>query len=193
VCLTAFLYLEHVTLYQMKRLRKHLQNHGVTPRTHGNHGRKPSNTLPLDIYQHAMNFVQKFIDENQAKHLHSDSSKSKTNPSKFPADITKKTLHNEYVRFCQSSAPLEKVMQYSTFTTFIKKQFPMVRFKKCDKFISREELEGQGRGKKRIRNKIAPVVGPLEVVHEIESGPTEAANEEEEYVVVDGDSQVFVY
>lgn len=202
VCLTAFLYLEHVTLYQMKRIRKHLQHHGVSPRIHGNHGRKPSNTLPLDIYQHATYFVQNFIEQHHVKSNTTDSSKTKTtNKStcyRLPADYTKKTLHDEYRRYCEQSMPTGKIMQYSTFTNFFKKQFPNVKFRKPEKFVEKrveEPLEiaeeRQRRVRKKCKNKVVQTSGPpaeLQVQVEV---PSSTQHYRSPYLIL-GTSQVLL-
>lgn len=159
----------------MKRLRKHLKYHGVSPRIHGNHGRKPANTLSLDIYQHATNFVQNYIEKHSVKsvpnfttfssnkigntfisgtnlNLH-DSNKSGKKPKKIkiankmtsyhlPPECTKKTVHDEYKAYCEGLKPNQKVMQYSTFTSFLKKQFPNVKFHKIEK-KSEEKSDGK--------------------------------------------------
>lgn len=64
VCLSAFLYLENCTLYQLKRIRKHVMTHGVTPRVHGNHGKKPHNVFSLETYCRATDFLKQYIDEH---------------------------------------------------------------------------------------------------------------------------------
>lgn len=61
VCLSAFLYLENCTLYQLKRIRKHVTTHGVTPRVHGNHGKKPHNVFSLETYRRATEFLKTYI------------------------------------------------------------------------------------------------------------------------------------
>lgn len=64
VCLSAFLYLENCTLYQLKRIRKHVMTHGVTPRVHGNHGKKPHNVFSLETYRRATDFLKLYIDQH---------------------------------------------------------------------------------------------------------------------------------
>ena len=76
VCLGAFLFLEHTTLHHLKSIRKHVRDHGVTPRIHGNHRKRPHNTFPLDIYQRATKFLQVFVfplppnSGHSTEHLH---------------------------------------------------------------------------------------------------------------------------
>ena len=42
-------------------------DHGVSPRTHGNHKRTPANTFSLDTYQLAMRFLEAYLDKHAIK------------------------------------------------------------------------------------------------------------------------------
>lgn len=115
VCLPVFLYLENVTHYQLKRVRSHVMANGVVPRVHGNVRKKPHNTFSLDMYKGAENFL-------------------KTTLTQYSNDATKHCfIVNEsrtsiYEKFKQNIPVGEKIMGYSTFRHFLKKQFPHVRF-----------------------------------------------------------------
>ncbi|XP_044741395.1 uncharacterized protein LOC123302506 [Chrysoperla carnea] len=128
VCLDAFLYLENCTHYQLKRIRKHVMTHGVAPRVHGNHGKKPHNTFSLDIYQHATEFLKQYLETTTGE---TNISNSKT-PIQLPWDITRKNLHNAYKEYGQIIEPGVKLMGYSTFRHFLKELFPHVRFCKVE-------------------------------------------------------------
>lgn len=135
VCLDAFLYLENCTHYQLKAIRKHVMLNGVTPRVHGNHGKKPPNTFPLDTYQHAAAFLSSYIsryspNSNTPKKLNKS---GKSPPVYLPADITRKKIHNAYKEYCEHFEPDVKVMGYSSFRHFMKEQFPNVKFFRIDK------------------------------------------------------------
>lgn len=148
VCLDAFLYLENCTHYQLKRIRKHVMTHGVAPRIHGNHGKKPHNTFSLDIYRHATSFLRHFIQRNSpgsnshqstaSQHANTSSTKCKskstikTPPLYLPAEITRKTIHNAYREYCEHFEPSIKIMGYSSFRHFMKEQFPHVKFCKIE-------------------------------------------------------------
>ncbi|XP_075216728.1 uncharacterized protein LOC142322021 [Lycorma delicatula] len=123
VCLSAFLYLENCTLYQLKRIRKHVMTHGVAPRVHGNHGKKPHNVFPLDTYRRATDFLKSYIEKYNVV------SSNLKSPIMFPAEISRKTLHNLYKQMIlETGPPGQKLMGYSTFRHFMKEQFPQVRF-----------------------------------------------------------------
>ncbi|XP_059481194.1 uncharacterized protein LOC132200040 [Neocloeon triangulifer] len=161
VCLDAFLYLENCTHYQLKRIRKHVMTHGVVPRMHGNLGKKPHNTFSLDIYRHANNFIESFIEPYTAQT--NNQSKSKGAKKKItitlPPKITRKTLHNEYKDYCAKLNVNTKIMGYSSFRHFISEQFPNIRF---------------------VKNEVGvPKPANLELyeprVHEVEENPTSQA------------------
>ncbi|XP_032669745.1 uncharacterized protein LOC116843451 [Odontomachus brunneus] len=135
VCLDAFLYLENCTHYQIKRIRKHLMTHGVTPRVHGNYGKVPHNTFSLDIYKIATEFLKSFIEGQEAKQK---TKLSKNAPLHLPSDITRKTVHDLYTQYCKIVSPDVKSMGYSTFRRFMKVQFPQVKFAKLE-FVVRNQ------------------------------------------------------
>lgn len=135
VCLDAFLYLENCTHYQIKRIRKHLMTHGVTPRVHGNHGKIPHNTFSLDIYKIATEFLKNFVELQEAK---LKTKLAKNAPLHLSPDITRKTVHDLYMQYCKTVSPDVKNMGYSTFRRFMKVQFPQVKFAKLE-FVMRNQ------------------------------------------------------
>lgn len=128
VCLDAFLYLENCTHYQLKRIRKHVMTHGVAPRIHGNHGKKPHNTFSLDIYRHATEFLKQYLEQHAGESTIGNSKQ----PIQLPWDITRKNLHDSYKEYGQLLDPGVKLMGYSTFRHFMKEQFPNVKFCKIE-------------------------------------------------------------
>ncbi|KAB0801322.1 hypothetical protein PPYR_05676 [Photinus pyralis] len=128
VCLDAFLYLENCTHYQLKRIRKHVMTHGVAPRVHGNHGKKPHNTFSLDIYRHATEFLKQYLET----HTGEIGIGNLKQPIQLPWDITRKNLHDAYKEYGQIIEPGIKLMGYSTFRHFMKEQFPHVKFCKVE-------------------------------------------------------------
>lgn len=128
VCLDAFLYLENCTHYQLKRIRKHVMTHGVAPRVHGNHGKKPHNTFSLDIYRHATEFLKQYLEQHTGETGVTNSKQV----IQLPWDITRKNLHDAYKEYGQLLEPGVKLMGYSTFRHFMKEQFPHVKFCKVE-------------------------------------------------------------
>lgn len=115
VCLDAFIYLENVTQYHLKRIRRHVMVNGVTPRVHGNMRKKPHNALSLDVYKFAENFVKSELSQY-------------TNDLNKSIIVVTEPRINMYQKF-RVNCPIDsKTMSYSTFRHFLKKQFPHVRF-----------------------------------------------------------------
>ncbi|XP_057332906.1 uncharacterized protein LOC130672374 [Microplitis mediator] len=180
VCLDAFLYLENCTHYQIKRIRKHLVTHGVTPRVHGNHGKIPHNTFSLDIYQIATEFLKSFIKEQEINHKTIKTSiKNSTGVSiHLPAEITRKTVHDLYKDYCRKLSPTIKVMGYSTFRRFMKVQFPHIKFAKLE-FVVRPQQINQNQSSIISNNVIINDNNKqMELERETETGETEAEQTE---------------
>lgn len=115
VCLDAFIYLENVTQYHLKRIRRHVMVNGVTPRVHGNVRKKPHNALSLDVYKFAEHFVKSELSQY-------------TNDINKSIVVVSEPRINMYQKFRVNCSDDAKTMSYSTFRHFLKKQFPHVRF-----------------------------------------------------------------
>ena len=100
---------------------------GVTPRVHGNHGKRPHNRFSLDIYQQATAFLQTYIQRIRVPHS-SSVSVSGGGSCYLPADVTCKTVHAAYKEYMEHFEPGTKWLGYSTFRQFLKRQFPLVKF-----------------------------------------------------------------
>ena len=124
-CQEAFLYLENVTVYQLKSIRRHVIENDVVTRVHKNTGKKPHNVLELDHYQLTHRFVQDLL-EKETSGLGSGSNRKKT----FLADLTCKKLHSRYLQyFSHLDLGLgSKTMAYSTFRNFVHQRFPQLKF-----------------------------------------------------------------
>lgn len=112
VCLFAFLYLENISLYSMKKIRSHVMTNGVVAIQHGNSHKIPHNAFPLDLYKRVENFLKVHLGDKQ------QSSKS---------IILDQPLSKVYQAYKDFDVDSEQHMGYSTFRTFFKKQFPHVR------------------------------------------------------------------
>lgn len=119
VCLDAFLYLENVTQYHLKRIRRHVMAHGVVPRVHGNVRKKPHNALPLDFYKYAENYVK-----TELLHNKNDATRN------YVVNVLRMNCFQSFRQRCvEENKP---TMSYSTFRHFMKRQFPNVRFRTAD-------------------------------------------------------------
>lgn len=123
VCAVAFVYLENTTFYQIKSVRKHMMDHGVSPRSHGNLGKIPHNTLSLDNYQFATRFLHAYFEKHAIK-----DKRQKQGVIKMPKNITCKTIHEAYTAYgTEQHEPSIKLMGYSSFRGFLREQFPNLK------------------------------------------------------------------
>ena len=120
-CQEAFLYLENVTVYQLKSIRRHVIENDVVARVHKNTGKKPHNVLELDHYQLTHRFVQDLLEKENSG---SGSNRKKT----FLADLTCKKLHSRYLEYFSHLGLDSKTMAYSTFRSFVHQRFPQLKF-----------------------------------------------------------------
>jgi len=121
ICQEAFLYLENVTIYQLKSIRKHVTEAGVVPRVHRNTGKKAHNVLELDHYQLAHRFVEDILEKEKGSG--GGGARKKT----FLADLTCKKLHSSYLKYFADLGYF-KTMAYSTFRSFVHQRFPQLKF-----------------------------------------------------------------
>lgn len=112
VCLFAFLYLENLSIYQLKKIRSHVMKHGVVAIQHGNSHKIPHNAFPLDLYKRVENFLRVYLNVDKNKNR----SISLSQP-----------LSKIYQEYKEHDKEAEQFMGYTTFRTFFKKQFPQVR------------------------------------------------------------------
>ena len=124
ICQEAFLYLENVTIYQLKSIRKHVLEKGVVARVHRNTGKRPHNVLELDHYQLCHRFVQDLLDKERGPGPGGGGGRRKT----FLADLTCKKLHTSYLQYFSDLGMDTKTMAYSTFRHFVHQRFPQLKF-----------------------------------------------------------------
>lgn len=180
VCLDAFLYLENVTQYHLKRIRRHVMVNGVTPRVHGNVRKKPHNALSLDLYKYAENFVKSEL----VRH---------TNDLNKSCIVVNQPRIGLYQKF-RTTCPIDgKSMSYSTFRHFLKKQFPNVRFvvnRPLETYANRDKKSAIKRQKRRSTIKIEQGIpcSSNEAMNECEEDKIYLTNEYDTEAASDADN-----
>lgn len=115
VCLYAFLYLENITIYHLKKVKMHVLKNGVVSIEHGNAHKMPHNAFSLDIYQRADNFLRQYLKIG-------DSSSGSNKPITLTQPLTR--VYQEYKEYDKEST---QTMGYTTFRVFLRKRFPNVK------------------------------------------------------------------
>lgn len=133
VCLYAFLYLENTPLYQLKKIRSHVEKHGVTAIQHGNLHKVPHNALPLALYKRVNSFLQKYLKvDKQHSNKTITLNQSMTSIYKEYRDHERDQEDN-----CDG-----KPMGYTTFRNFFRKQFPHVRLNPLPRYLPSNHITG---------------------------------------------------
>ena len=114
-------------LLQIKSIRKHIVDHGVAPRSHGNVGKLPHNSFSLEVYQCVTRFLQAYCDKHGIK--------KKNGVVLLPKDTTFKSMFEECQ--VQSNEQNMTVPSYTTFRKLFKDQFPNVRMDQNSKSDSK--------------------------------------------------------
>lgn len=119
VCLFAFLYLENITIYQLKKIRSHVMSNGVVAIEHGNSHKIPHNAFPLDLYKRVEQFLRDYLNTD--------------NQNSSRTIVIKEPLSKLYQEYKDYDKGAEQYMGYTTFRTFFKKQFPHVKLSTATK------------------------------------------------------------
>ncbi|KAG5677174.1 hypothetical protein PVAND_006955 [Polypedilum vanderplanki] len=152
VCLYAFLYLENITIYQLKKIRSHLIKHGVTQIQHGNSHKVPHNAFSLDVYKRVELFLRNHLKTDRN---HSNKSIVLTEP-----------LSKVYQLY-RNQEKKDSKMGYTTFRSFFRKQFPHV---KLSNQLSKQQSSMNDRNTMTVKD----------ICHEIEIIEEEHLEDEEE-------------
>lgn len=149
VCLYAFLYLENVTVYTLKKIRSHVMTNGVVAIQHGNLHKMPYNAFSLEMYKKVETFLRSYLNID------------KNHPSKsIVLNLTLTKVYQDYhLSFQKSKKSDEKAMSFSCFRLFFRKQFPHVRlhnqrnYQGLDKLITPQQQQQDTKTKKEPAKK----------------------------------------
>ena len=124
ICKDTFLRLYGISYSRFRRLKEHYESHGISQRTHGNHKRLPSNTLPQIVVEDVNSFLANYVEENAI-----------SLPARIPGykndDITllssserKMSVWHDYTAVCTASE--KQSVSYSKFKDLWQKLHPNV-------------------------------------------------------------------
>eukprot|EP00117_Sycon_ciliatum_P040326 scpid75678/ scgid29653/ len=86
----------------MDNLRKHFEQHGIEPRTHGNTHRRPHNALHFADVKRCVEFISAFVQDFGIPHPAPLRGRADTPPVFLPAYLTYKAVHAKYLAMCES-------------------------------------------------------------------------------------------
>ena len=100
VCKDAFCFLHSIGEKVLKNLQKHLKDHGITSRIHGNKGRLPPNAFSFETVKALVDFIQNYAVVFGLPQPAAQSGRAKKAPIYLPASENYITVHNKYVESC---------------------------------------------------------------------------------------------
>ena len=104
VCMKAFLFTHDFGEKAFKNLIKHMNQNGLTPRTHGNAGRKPKKSLSYDDTSTVVQFIKTYAQDFGLPQPAASNRKDSEPPILLPASTTKKVVHQLYTESCASAS-----------------------------------------------------------------------------------------
>lgn len=126
VCQGAFRHVYELGKRKFENLQKHLAQHGLVPRVHGNKGRKPKHAFTFPIVENVVKFVKHHAEVFGLPHPAPLHGRDGMPPVFLPASQNFKSVHRMYVAACQ---PLEmKAVGISSFRAIWHHCLPHIRF-----------------------------------------------------------------
>ncbi|KAH3706338.1 hypothetical protein DPMN_065723 [Dreissena polymorpha] len=86
--------------HQLLALQQHVREHGLTPRVHGNRGRKPKHAICYDDVMHVVHFIRYYADERGLPQPADTRGVDNVPTVYLTSDTTKTNLHQKYPTSC---------------------------------------------------------------------------------------------
>ena len=116
ICKDMFLCLYGISYSRFRRLKEHYENHGISHRTHGNHKRLPSNTLPQMVVEDVNTFLTNYVEENAISLPGWISGYKNDDIKLLSSSETKMSVWRDYTAACTASE--KQSVSYSKFKDF---------------------------------------------------------------------------
>ena len=113
ICKEMFLCFYGVSYSRFRRLKEHYEEHGISPRQHGNKRRLPENTLPQSTIEEVNSFLLNYIEENAIVLPGRIPGFKNDDVKVLPSSETKKGAWRLYESACQASN--RRAVSYSKF------------------------------------------------------------------------------
>ena len=97
VCRNAFLVLYDIHDFTLRSLITHIHEHGVTPRVHGNKGRRPKHALSFDDVKRVVTYLQTYAEEQGMPQPAAPRGRADIPPIFLHSSLTKAVVHKTYV------------------------------------------------------------------------------------------------
>lgn len=101
VCEAMYLFAHAIKIKRFKRILKTFKNEGLTVKKHGNAGKSPINTTPLEVTERAVKFIRNYAEQNAIFLPGRVSTVFNSNLKLLPSHESKSSIHRMYVAACK--------------------------------------------------------------------------------------------
>ena len=126
LCEGAFCFIHGVGDFSLRSLKKHLRDKGVTPRVHGNKGKKPAHAHTRADILSVLSFIHQYAKVNGLPQPAPPRGRAGQPLLYLPASQNKKSVYCEYERACASSN--KSPVGYRSFRNIWRRCLPWIRF-----------------------------------------------------------------
>ena len=125
VCKKTFMLFFDIGKHQLLSLQQHVRVNGLTPRVHGNRGRKPGHAICYDDVMRVVFFIRNYADERGLPQPAAPRGIDNIPTVYLTADTTKATLHKQYQSSCNEAGA--RVLQITAFKEIWNTCLPHIR------------------------------------------------------------------
>ncbi|XP_060600079.1 uncharacterized protein LOC132753609 isoform X1 [Ruditapes philippinarum] len=125
VCKGTFMLCYDITKYALGAIVKHVSHHGVTPRQHGNAGKKPKHSITYDDVIRVVYFIRNYAEERGLPQPAAPRCLDNIPPVYLTSDTTKKDMHQLYKQSC--SDPRVRALELTSFKDIWRTCLPHIR------------------------------------------------------------------
>ena len=122
ICVAAFRIIYDISEDMLKAIAKHVVSKGITPRIHGNTGKKAPNAFAFEEYQRVKTFIMTYADDYGLPQPAAPRGRDEDPPVYLPASHTKKHVYEIY-----KNASPDKFVGKSSFYDLWKKLLPHIK------------------------------------------------------------------
>ena len=130
VCKKTYLLLYDIGKHTLQTIKSHMHSQGVTPRQHGNVGKKPAHALNFEDTKRVVQFISNYGDEHGLPQPAAPRGRDDVPPVYLSSEMTKKRLHDLYVNSCTTDGHASRYVKYSTFCNIWNHCLPHVKIAK---------------------------------------------------------------
>ncbi|KAH3792377.1 hypothetical protein DPMN_145872 [Dreissena polymorpha] len=125
VCKKKIMLFFDIGKHQLLSLQQHVREHGLTPRVHGNRGKKPTHAVCYDDVMRVVHFIRNYADERGLPQPAAPRVVDNAPTVYLTSDTTKTNLHQQYQTSCTEAG--SRVIEITAFKEILRMCLPHIR------------------------------------------------------------------